>query len=138
MKSYWIESTKNEKRNYPRLKESLSTEVCIIGGGITGITTAYYLAKEGRKVILLEKDEICSKTSGNTTAKITSQHGLFYKYLIDSEGKEFAKKYLEANEEAIRNIEKLLKKKILIVILKSKMLLFLRKGKKKFQKYKMR
>ena len=104
MKSYWIESTKNEKRNYPRLKESLSTEVCIIGGGITGITTAYYLAKEGRKVILLEKDEICSKTSCNTTAKITSQHGLFYKYLIDSEGKEFAKTYLEANEEAIRNI----------------------------------
>lgn len=87
MKSYWIESTKNEKRNYPRFKESLSTEVCIIGGGITGITTAYYLAKEGRKVILLEKDEMCSKTSGNTTAKITSQHGLFYKYLIDSEVK---------------------------------------------------
>ena len=55
MKSYWIESTKNEKRNYPRLKESLSTEVCIIGGGITGITTAYYLAKEGRKVIYLKK-----------------------------------------------------------------------------------
>ena len=46
MKSYWIESTKNEKRNYPRFKESLSTEVCIIGGGLTGITTAYYLAKE--------------------------------------------------------------------------------------------
>lgn len=109
MKSYWIESTKNEKRNYPRFKENLSTEVCIIGGGITGITTAYYLAKEGREVILLEKDEMCSKTSGNTTAKITSQHGLFYKYLIDSEGKEFAKKYLEANEEAIRNIEKIIK-----------------------------
>lgn len=105
MSSYWIESTRKEYDENPSLDKNLSTEVCIIGGGITGITTAYYLAKEGRKVILLEKDNVCLKTSGNTTAKITSQHELFYKYLVDSEGFDFAKKYFEANEEAIKNIE---------------------------------
>lgn len=42
---------------------------------------------------------------GNTTAKITSQHGLFYKYLIDTFGKDFAQNYLEANQQAIHNIK---------------------------------
>lgn len=46
-----------------------------------------------------------SKTSGHTTAKITSQHGIFYNYLVDSYDKEFMATYLKANEEAIRNIE---------------------------------
>ncbi len=45
---------------------------------------------------------------GNTTAKITSQHGLFYSYLIQSQGKEKAKQYLEANEQAIQNIEQII------------------------------
>lgn len=46
---------------------------------------------------------------GNTTAKITSQHGLFYNYLIQSQGKEKAKQYLEANEQAIENITQIIK-----------------------------
>ena len=41
---------------------------------------------------------------GNTTAKITSSHGLFYHYLINTFGTEFAKSYLDANEQAIKNI----------------------------------
>lgn len=45
---------------------------------------------------------------GNTTAKITSQHGLFYNYLFKSEGKEKTKQYLEANEEAIKNIKRII------------------------------
>lgn len=108
MGSFWIESTKNTEKQYSSLKNNIDADVCIIGGGITGATTAYYLVKEGKKVVLLEKDKVCLKTSGNTTAKITSQHGLFYKYLVDSEGYEFAKKYFESNEEAIKNIEKII------------------------------
>lgn len=108
MGSYWIDSTKGIKKECFSLNDNLEADVCIIGGGITGVSTAFYLAKEGRKVVLLEKDKMCFKTSGNTTAKVTSQHGLFYKYLFDSEGLEFAKKYYEANEEAIKNIEKII------------------------------
>ena len=109
MGSYWINSTKNIEKEYSSLSNNLEAEVCIIGGGITGVSTAYYLTKKGKKVVLLEKDQVCLKTSGNTTAKITSQHGLFYKYLLDSEGYEFAKKYYESNENAIRNIENIIK-----------------------------
>lgn len=42
---------------------------------------------------------------GNTTGKITSQHGLFYDYLINNFSFDFAKGYLEANEKAITNIK---------------------------------
>ena len=103
-KSYWISSWIDNKKEYPKLQKEEETEIAIIGGGLTGLTTAYYLTKAGKEVILLEKDKICNHTSGNTTAKITSQHGLFYSYLIQSLGKSEAKQYLEANEMAIRNI----------------------------------
>lgn len=53
-----------------------------------------------------EKD-IASKTTGHNTAKITCQHNLIYKYLIDSLGESIAKKYLYANHNAIENIAKI-------------------------------
>ena len=108
-KSLWIDSIKESRKTYDKLKESKTTEICIIGGGLTGLTTAYYLTKAGKEVVLLEKNKICGSTSGNTTAKITSQHGLFYNYLLQSVGKARAKEYLEANEKAIQNIEDIIK-----------------------------
>lgn len=107
MKSYWIESVKSERKQFSSLEEDTEVDVCIIGGGLTGLTTAYYLSKTNLSVALVEKFKICEHVSGNTTAKITSQHGLFYDYLIQSQGKEKAKQYLEANEQAIQNIEKI-------------------------------
>ena len=108
MESLWIETTKN-KSNFKTLNGNEDTEICVIGGGLFGLTTAYYLTKCGKKVIVLEKGEIGSKVSGNTTGKITSQHDLFYAHLIDDYGEECAKKYLEANEKAIENIKQIIK-----------------------------
>lgn len=111
MKSYWIDSiNEKEKKIYDRVEQNIKTDICIIGGGLTGITTAYYLSKYKIKTVLIEKDEICKQTSGNSTAKITSQHGLIYKYLSDSKGTDFARKYYEANEDAIRNIKNIIDK----------------------------
>ena len=104
MKSYWIDSVK-EQNKFSALEENIKTDICIIGGGLTGLSTAYNLSKYKIRTVLLEKDEICKQTSGNSTAKITSQHGLIYKYLTDSKGQDFARKYYEANENAIRNIK---------------------------------
>lgn len=107
MDSLWL----SEQKNFYNSKTSDSefeTDVCIVGAGIFGITCAYYLSKLGFKVTVLEKDFVGSKTTGHTTGKITSQHGLFYKYLVDSFDEEFAKDYLEANEMAIKNIKKII------------------------------
>ena len=92
MQSFWEEERKNYKE-YESIRNDMRASVCVIDGGLTGLTTAYYLSKY-TNVVLLERDRICSHTSGRNTGKVTSQHGVFYKYLIDSQGKEFAKKYL--------------------------------------------
>lgn len=107
MSSLWIETTKDEI-SFNELTENEETEICIIGAGLFGLTTAYYLSKFGKKVIVIEKEKIGEKVSGNTTGKITSQHGLFYDHLVSDYGKNFAQKYLEANEKAINNIKKII------------------------------
>ena len=77
--SIWLDSCKIKK--YPTLNSSINCDICIIGGGITGITTAYYLTKKGFSVSILEQGLFGNNTTGNTTGKITSQHNLFYDYL---------------------------------------------------------
>lgn len=110
MKSYWTNSLNEKEINkFQSLKENVDTDICIIGGGLTGLNLAYNLRKYNIKTILIEKDRICKSTSGNSTAKITSQHGLIYKYLADSKGIDFAKKYYKANEKAIGNIANIIK-----------------------------
>lgn len=110
MNSFWLDSIEN-KTKFNKLENDISTDVCIVGAGIFGLTCAYYLIKQGYNVVLLEKEkDIASKTTGHTTAKITSQHNLIYKYLIDSLGESMAKKYLYANQDAIENIAKIIEK----------------------------
>ena len=108
MGSLWIENTKNSTK-FPRVEKDLETEVCVIGAGLFGLTTAYYLAKNNIPVIVLEAEkEIGIKVSGNTTGKITSQHGLFYDHLIKDYGEKFAQKYLDANQKAISEIKNII------------------------------
>lgn len=109
MTSLWMKTEEKILDNNVKLEDKEEADVCIIGGGITGISTAYYLSKAGKKVIVLERGKIAKKTTGNTTAKITAQHGLFYKYLIDNFSRDYAEKYYNANQEAIGNIEKAIK-----------------------------
>lgn len=105
-KSIWIADS--EETNYSKLNKNIETEVCIVGGSIVGAVTAYLLRKNGIDVVVLEKDKICMGVTANSTAKLTSQHGLFYKYLANEKGLEFAKKYLKSNEEGIRLAEKII------------------------------
>ncbi|WP_416147869.1 FAD-dependent oxidoreductase [Salipaludibacillus sp. HK11] len=105
--SYWIASTKFD--DFVPLKENIETDVAIVGGGITGITTAYLLAKEGYDVALLEADRVFQGTTGHTTAKITSQHGLIYDELINHIGEKSARQYFDFNERAREFIEKIIR-----------------------------
>lgn len=85
---------------FPELVGDIRTDVLIVGGGIAGILTAYLLHEKGVKYVLVEKGRICSGTTGNTTAKITFQHGLIYDKILKSDGTEAARKYLAANRAA--------------------------------------
>lgn len=74
MESLWKKTENQILENHKTLNKECKADVCIIGGGITGISTAYYLSKQGRKVVILERDYLAERATGNTTAKITSQH----------------------------------------------------------------
>lgn len=104
--SYWMDST--PPTDYPTLNEDIKTDAAIVGGGITGLTTAWLLKKAGLRVVVLEADRIVQGTSGHTTAKITSQHSLIYEKIRNTLGEERTKQYADANETAIRRIEKII------------------------------
>lgn len=107
MDSIWNKEVNiNEKQE---LIGSFDTEVLIIGAGMAGILTAYYLKEKGVDAVVLEKDRIAGEITGNTTAKITSQHGLIYDKLINYHGMETARLYARANEEAVDEYENLIK-----------------------------
>lgn len=107
MNSLWYENV--VRPNFPTLKKDIKTGVLIIGGGIAGILTAYFLREKGVPYILVEKDKICGGTTGNTTAKITFQHGLVYNKIVRSNGLKIAEMYLRANQTAFEKYAELCK-----------------------------
>ncbi|MBR1752170.1 MAG: FAD-dependent oxidoreductase [Ruminococcus sp.] len=108
MRSLWHSQT--QLPNFPELSGNKNTDVLIIGGGIAGIITAYLLQQSGVDCILVEKDRLCSGTTGNTTAKITYQHGLIYQDILRSYGIKKAQHYLLANKAAFDMYSALCKK----------------------------
>ncbi|MCI5845136.1 MAG: FAD-dependent oxidoreductase [Oscillospiraceae bacterium] len=107
MESIWQKDSKLP--SFPQQKGKQKTEVLIIGGGMTGILTAYFLTQNHVDCMLVEKGKICNGTTAGTTAKITVQHGLLYHRLLKNYGAEFARKYLQANQHAFTCYETLCK-----------------------------
>lgn len=97
--SIWLDTTPSTQ--YPSLQPGLHVDVAIAGGGLAGITTALLLQESGRSVALIEGRRIAEGVTGNTTAKLTSQHGLIYDHLIRHAGEEKAALYARANQAAI-------------------------------------
>ena len=98
--SLWNETVQLPK--FPRLERELRTDVLIIGGGLTGLLCAWMLTRADVDCTLVEAGRICGGVSGNTTAKITTQHGLLYHKLIREFGTEKAKLYWAANHAALQ------------------------------------
>jgi glycine/D-amino acid oxidase-like deaminating enzyme/nitrite reductase/ring-hydroxylating ferredoxin subunit len=90
--------------DYPALSGSGGADVAIVGAGIVGLTTAYLLAQAGLSVAVLEARRIGRQVTGRSTAKITSQHALIYRHLIDTLGIDHAQHYAEANRRGAEQI----------------------------------
>ena len=108
MGSLWEQTW--EKPNFPAQDGDLSTDVLIIGGGMAGILCAYRLHCAGVPYVLAEAETICGGITKNTTAKLTSQHGLIYDKLISRFGIQRAKQYLAANQAALQTYRTLCRK----------------------------
>ncbi|HZZ28547.1 MAG TPA: FAD-dependent oxidoreductase [Pirellulales bacterium] len=90
---------------FPQLKQDASFDVVVVGGGITGITTAYLLKKAGKKVCLLEHRRIGSVDTGLTTAHLTYVLDLRISKLVSTFGERVASLVLEAGALAVDMIE---------------------------------
>lgn len=97
------------KPTFPSLEGGIKTDVLIIGGGMAGVLCAYMLNQAGVSYILAEADIVGSGVTKNTTAKITSQHGLIYDKIMGKYGIEKAKQYLKINEIALSKYRDLCK-----------------------------
>jgi glycine/D-amino acid oxidase-like deaminating enzyme/nitrite reductase/ring-hydroxylating ferredoxin subunit len=82
----------------------MRVDAAIVGGGIVGLSAALLLAREGASVALVEGRQIAEGVTGNTTAKVTSLHGLSYASLRSKHGPEVAAAYGEANESGLATI----------------------------------
>lgn len=94
---------------FPQLKKDATTDVLIVGGGMAGVLCAYMLQQQGANYMLVEADRVGRGVTKNTTAKITSQHGLIYDKLNSEFDEETAKQYLATNQAAIESYRTLCK-----------------------------
>lgn len=100
--SWWMKSEPARPR--PSLDADLDVEVAVVGAGVTGLATARELHDRGVDVVVLEADRVASGSTGFTTAKVTSLHGLPYVDLVNRHGDAKAVQYANANQWAIEHL----------------------------------
>lgn len=105
MESIWSKTCEIPKR-LP-LDSDIEADVAVIGGGMAGILTAYQLECAGVRTVVLEAGRIGGGQTRNTTAKITSQHGMFCHDLIEKKGRDAAGQYVRANQAAVEEYKRI-------------------------------
>jgi glycine/D-amino acid oxidase-like deaminating enzyme/nitrite reductase/ring-hydroxylating ferredoxin subunit len=103
--SPWLDGAQIPDR--PALDRELEVDVAVVGAGIVGLTAALLLKRAGMRAAVLEGSRIASGVSGNTTAKVTSLHGLAYSQLASSHGPDVAAEYGRVNERGIELVAEL-------------------------------
>ena len=99
---YWIDSAPLPR--FPKLEQNLEVDVLVIGGGITGLTTAYLLKKAGQTVALLERSHCARVDTGHTTAHLTAVTDLSRQELAKTFGKDAARAVWDAGRAALDQI----------------------------------
>ena len=103
----WIDDTPIPK--FPKLQRNIGADVLVVGGGVTGITTAYLLRKAGSKVALIERERVASIDTGHTTAHLTCVTDIQLQELVGNFGKDHAEAAWDAGAAAINEIETIVK-----------------------------
>ncbi len=103
--SIWVQT--GQLPSFPKLEADLQADVVVVGGGITGVTTAYLLAKKGVRVVLLESEKIGSGTTGFSTGHLTSGVDADYSFIASRFSKETARLVAKSLKDAIDCIEQI-------------------------------
>ncbi|HEX7296737.1 MAG TPA: FAD-dependent oxidoreductase, partial [Pyrinomonadaceae bacterium] len=91
----------------PSLSQDIQTDVCIVGAGIAGMTTAYLLAREGRAVVVLDDGAIGGGMTGRTTAHLTNAFDDRYVEMERLHGEQGSRLIAESHTAAIDKIEEI-------------------------------
>jgi glycine/D-amino acid oxidase-like deaminating enzyme/nitrite reductase/ring-hydroxylating ferredoxin subunit len=94
---------------YPRLDSDRTVDVAVLGGGITGLTTALLLAGRGVRVAVIEADRVGGGVTGNNTAKVTALQSTVYSSLRRVHGPAAAADYAAGSAAAVQRVADLAK-----------------------------
>ena len=106
-RSIW--RTTPSETNFPTLNESINADVAIVGGGITGITSAYLLAKSGKKVVVLEAGNIAGGTSGYSTGNLYAMVDKRLHHIQSKWDKETAAAVAGSRSAAVNLVERIVR-----------------------------
>jgi glycine/D-amino acid oxidase-like deaminating enzyme/nitrite reductase/ring-hydroxylating ferredoxin subunit len=100
--SIWRDTA--EPPDFPPLSADAAADVCVVGAGIAGLTTAYLLAREGRRVVLLERGGIAAGESGQTSAHLAYAMDDYYHAIERMHGAAGARLAFESHRSAVERI----------------------------------
>ena len=100
--SVWLGTT--SQKNFPSLDGDIEVDVAVVGGGITGVVAAYFLAKEGRRVAVIDLREPGYGETGHTTAHLTEQVDARFAAIRKRQGDDAARLVARAGRLAIETI----------------------------------
>lgn len=105
--SAWM--TTADVPDFPPLAEDAECDVCIVGAGIAGLTTAYTLTKAGKRVIVLDDGPIGGGETGRTTAHLSWALDDYYVEIEKAHGADGARIAAESHKAAVDRIESIVK-----------------------------
>ncbi|QAA80636.1 FAD-binding oxidoreductase [Aequorivita sp. H23M31] len=96
--------------SYPSLKESISSEILIIGAGITGALIAYQLLEEGKKIVMVDKRDVCNGSTAASTSILQYEIDVPLHELINQIGLTPAVSSYQNCEKSIKDLKKIVNK----------------------------
>ncbi len=106
-KSFWQQT--DDRAKPPSLLENAMAKVCIVGAGIAGLTTAYFLNRAGHSVIVLDDGPIAGGETGRTTAHLSNAIDRRYSSIEWLHGRKGAQLAAESHTRAIDAIENIVR-----------------------------
>lgn len=93
--------------HFEPIRSDAKADVCIVGGGISGLSTAFLLAREGKSVIVLDDNAIGGGETGRTTGHLASALDDRFHFLESAYGEACARLAYESHNAAINRIEEI-------------------------------
>ena len=105
-KSIWLDGITRKK--FPKLDKDIDCDILIIGGGITGVSTAYFLRDSNQKIVLVERNKLCMGTTAKSTGKLTFLQDDMINKIKNIYDEDIACRYIKSQKDAISLAKKII------------------------------